>query len=265
MNKKLATLSIIAIGLTVNAAQPYKVDDNTIALWHLDEAPPVKTFVNAANPKMLLNKQGKGELKSVKGIFGRALTGFFPQGVRDNRLLAPKSVSIPNPPTQTFEAWIMWPDSRFMPRGTKNPRGGKASQVLYVRTGSLMPVKCSLDAGGPYGILCYRVAGKRGDKPQVFTAPLPTVEPEVWYHVAIVSEQKTEGLDVKLYISSASSNNVTPKPFAVHLFKNFKQTPRAYFFRIGEGAHTGANPFAGIIDEIRISKVARTIFDTLRE
>lgn len=262
MLKQIIIANVLAVGITCYAAQPYQTDNDTIALWHLDEPVPATAFANSSRSKYQLKKTGKGELKSVEGILGRAITGFQPQGGKDNRILAGY---LPNPPAQTFEAWLMWPDTRFLPRSSNNPRGRKVTQTLFLRTGSMMPIRCDFIHGGENGFIKLSLAQKSGAMPVTFKAPLPKIEAEEWYHFALSTEQKGNNLEAKFYLTSKNTTIVSPKPFACHIFENFKQTPHWYYFRIGESGHTGSVPFAGIIDEIRFSKIARTTFDTLKQ
>jgi hypothetical protein len=262
MNKIYPVFFALIMVSNVQAVKPCAADADTLALWHLDEAGTVAGTVDASGHKMDLKKEGKGELKSVKGIFGNAVTGFHPQGGKDQRLLAPPPYKLGNPPTQTFEAWIMWPDAKLLPRSKNNPRGWYLGQVLFLRSGSLMPVRFELQKGGEYGRMQVTFISKKGAKPVVFAADLPKIEAGKWYHIAMTTEPQGKDFEVKFFLTPQDNTEPVLKPFATHVFKNFKPSPYAYIFRLGEDGHTGAFPFTGVIDEVRISKVARKSFDT---
>jgi hypothetical protein len=262
MKREIIAIIALSMGAGLYGAKPCKSDVHTLALWHMDESGPVKGSKDASGHKMDLKKVGKGELKSVKGIFGNAVTGFHPQGAKDQLLLAPPAYRFANPSSQTFEAWIMWPEAKLLPRSKTTPRSWHLEQVLFLRTGSLMPVRYSFVKGGKYGKMQVRFAPKKGAKVVAFSADMPKVEAGKWYHAAMTTEQKGKDFEVKFFLTPQDNVDSVLKPFAVHVFKDFKANIVGYVYRLGEDGHTGAFPFAGVMDEVRISKVARKSFDT---
>ena len=262
MKKEIIAIAVVSMGTVLYGAVPCKSDADTLALWHMDEAGPVKGSVDSSGHKMDLKVNGKGELKRAKGLFGNAVTGFHPQGAKDQLLLAPPPYKLANPSSQTFEAWIMWPEAKLLPRSKTTPRSWHLGQVLFLRTGSLMPVRLEFTKGGEYGKMQVKFAAKKGAKPVRFAADLPKIEAGKWYHVAMTTEQKGKDFEVKFFLSPQSNTDPLLKPFASHVFKDFKANSNTYILRLGEDGHTGAFPFTGVIDEVRVSKVARKSFDT---
>ncbi|MFG0249609.1 MAG: LamG-like jellyroll fold domain-containing protein [Phycisphaeraceae bacterium JB051] len=243
------------------AATAQKADENTIALWTMDDVEPDPVVVkDGSGHKMDMKVNGEGALKFVDGLFGKAVDGFDPQGNRDNRYLQPTAYKLSNPQTQTFEAWICWPDKKDLP--------GRVRQTLWRNAGSRTPLHFYFlkDKDGDIELtLLLREAKKTNEaKTEYVTWYLDkTPEPGQWYHVAYTIEPKDQGTMVKLYFNPQTVTQTSPKPLVELHLEKFKFDTGRFVFRLGEEGQTGSDPFKGIIDDVRFSKVARTTFDTL--
>ncbi|HCD32767.1 MAG TPA: hypothetical protein DER01_10205 [Phycisphaerales bacterium] len=248
---------------TLSAATSQKSDADTIALWTMDDVNPDQVLIkDQSGHNMDLKVAGEGSLSFVPGLFGQAVDGFDPQANRDNRYLMPPAYKLDNPATQTFEAWICWPDKKDLP--------GKVRQTLWRNAGSRAPVHFYFvkDKDGDIEMtLAMRTAQKFNDATVEYVTWYldKTPEPGMWYHVAYTVEPKAQGTLAKLYFNPQSVTETSPQPVAEVSLDTFKFDHGRFVHRLGEEGQTRSDPFKGINDEVRVSKIARTTFDTLAQ
>lgn len=266
----LFTLLFTATLQAAQAAAPYSTDSNTIGLWHLDEStsPPTQ-YVNSANPNAPLINQNNLPLTSVTGRFGRGVSGFSPQTVSENRLLTIGYGKISNPATHTFEAWIQFPTNSNLPHECKTLAGWTNRQFLYRRSGGRTPVEFyftddnAATAAPADAYLCLKLTAANGVS-KLLRLPLgQTVERNRWYHVAYSIEQTGSDLQAKIYFRDETIGYNTAPPSISTTFTSFTYDSDDFVLYVGEAGQTGIDPFTGILDEIRLSNIARTTFNTL--
>lgn len=244
----------------VHAATSQKADDHTIGLWDMDDVTtdPV-TVKDQSGHKMDLTVNGTGQLKFVPGLFGNAVDGFDPQGNKDNLYLMPPAYKFTNPSTQTFEAWICWPTAKDLP--------GRKRQTLWRNAGSRAPYHFYFvkDKDGDVEMtLALRDAKKFSEaKVEYVTWYMDKLTPGMWYHVAYTIEPKDGGTHVCLYFNPQTVTQTSPKPVLDTVLEKLKYDTGCFVVRLGEEGQTGSDPFMGMIDDVRVSNIARTTFDTL--
>lgn len=247
----------------LEAATPQKADSDTLALWTMDDVNLADVVVkDQSGHQMDMKIAGVGSLTFVPGLFGQAVDGFDPQSNKDNRYLTPPGYKLDNPATQTFEAWICWPQKQDLP--------SKVRQTLWRNAGSRVPIHFYFvkDKDGDIEMtLALRTAQKFKDATAEYVTwyldKMP--EPGMWYHVAYTIEPKGAGTMVKLYFNRQTDTDTSPKPVAEIFLDTFQFDVGRFVHRLGEEGQTGSDPFMGIIDEVRVSKIARTTFDTLAQ
>lgn len=245
----------------VNAATPQKADANTIALWSMDDVPTdVVVVKDQSGHQMDMKIAGEGTLQFVPGLFGQAVDGFDPQSTKDNRYLTPPAYKLANPSTQTFEAWICWPTDKDLPSREK--------QTLWRNAGSRAPLELYFlkDKDGDIELtLSLRDAKKFNEaKMEPATCYLnETPKAGTWYHLAYTIEPQGENLLVTFHFNPQTITETSPKPLAQIKIDNFKFDSGTFVYRLGEQGQTGSDPFKGMIDDVRLSNIARTTFDTL--
>lgn len=207
----------------------YAVDAGTVALYHLDDS-----WVDTANAKDLTNWQGASY---VAGKFnsGVGLTGTLDSHVRRTTdpadpygLLTAEGV--------TIEAWIK-PDGLQKSWATiLDDIYNDGFLLRYTADGTGTTLRATLGIDG--------IGGSDLET---------TVTPGQWHHVAMVRVKATgwDGLylDGNLVASNwvgTGHNLYASSPGYVHVLK------------IGGDGQYGDREFKGIIDEVRISNVART-------
>lgn len=255
---------LVLVGVNqLHGAAAQKSDSDTIALWTMDDAAATPLIINdQSGHKMDMTVAGEGSLTQVPGLFGQAIDGFDPQGNKDNRYLTPPAYKLDNPSIQTFEAWICWPDKKDLP--------SKDRQTLWRNAGSRAPLHFYFvkDKDGDIEMtLALRDAKNFNDATVEYVTWYldKTPEPGMWYHVAYTIEPKEQGTLAKLYFNPQSVTETSPKPVAEVTLATFKFDNGRFVFRLGEEGQTGSDPFKGIIDEVRVSKIARTTFETLAQ
>ena len=259
---KIAVLPILFPAILL-AATPQQADENTLALWTMDDVDAKNVVVkDQSNHGMDLKVAGVGELKFVPGLFGQAVDGFDPQSNKDNRYLTPPAYKLKNPATQTFEAWVCWPTDKDLP--------GRSKQTLWRNSGSRSPFTFYFqkDKDGDLQMTLELRDAKKFKEATIESATYYFDElPKAgqWYHAAYTLEQVDEDLHVKFYFSHQSQTNINPKPLVEIVVENFKYDVGVFVHRLGEEGQTGSDPFKGMIDDVRISKIARTTFDTLAQ
>jgi hypothetical protein len=264
--------------------QPYAVDSDTLHLWHLDEV--LAPAANAVGGSLALTSLENGAVMWTPGLpaFGTALDPSANRGAANAGVLAalPLSSGTSDDTTFayagadgafTFEAVVKLAfDPAVAPAAvnemqivTAESEVG-ANRVWQFR---IVPIGGTGNVAGTAPLLEFiNIRGEVGV--QSLSVPLPLgADPDAaalgnWYHVAVTyngSEATPDNL--KLYWTlmdpaRGQANEVFSGQLAQDLIT---ATPD---FTIGNegrdfGAGAGASgPFAGVIDEVRISSVART-------
>lgn len=256
-------LSPIVLPAVLFAATPQQADEHTLALWTMDNVDAKNVVIkDQSNHGKDLKVAGVGELQFVDGLFGKAVDGFDPQSNKDNRYLMPPAYKLKNPSAQTFEAWICWPTNRDLPTHVR--------QTLWRNSGSRAPFHFYFqkDKDGDLEMtLAMRDAKKYKDATVEYATYYFEELPKAgqWYHVAYTLNQVEKKLEVKFYFSNQTQTNISPEPVAEIVIENFKYDTGLFVHRLGEEGQTGSDPFKGMIDDVRISNIARTTFDTLAQ
>ncbi|MFA9480056.1 LamG-like jellyroll fold domain-containing protein [Phycisphaerales bacterium AB-hyl4] len=254
------------------SVQPYVADANTIGLWHLDETnDPPTTFADASGNNYTLTYEAAGSAtvsaESVAGLFGQGVTGFRQGGSTDNLRLSATGVAGTNPATQTFEAWMMWENEADLPQNTTGGGAFNAWQTLMHRSQHQQILR--LEPNGTGGAqIHYRV---RTQAPSGGTArtedtyfDMGEILANTWYHLAVSMEEVGDDLIVRMYWNDVNTGTATPNPVVTNVLEDFTYDSRWWNnMWIGGNTLSGVDGFAGIIDEVRLSNIARTEFNTL--
>ncbi|AHF94441.1 hypothetical protein OPIT5_16085 [Opitutaceae bacterium TAV5] len=258
---------VLSIPGLLRAAVSYAVDTDTLALWRFDEtANPPSAYADAGgSPALQLTATGIGDLQSVPGLLGRAVTGFHPQGTTDNRRLYLDSYTQPaNPSIQTFEIWVRFDDASILPHETPSGSGWANRQVLFRRAGSRQPVSFYFtdDDTGENARLCLELRDAAGVSRKLFHDLGRSIERDRWYHVAFSIRQDGSDVVARLYLQDEFGGYDAASPVAAGTFASFTYDTGVFPVSIGEAGQTGIDPFTGTIDEARLSKTERTTFAT---
>jgi hypothetical protein len=265
------------------AMEPYQADDHTLHLWHLDEdAPPFADCGVSPKPLLGLLNRARAGIESLPGMGravsfnhsagGRPLTNSFKGALL---LAQPKSVDGPednvSPPFPimgedgafTIEALIRFQRLPSEARGVAmdivsmdDEGAGRVFNFRVIKPGFL--------CFSPFSGLSVRGGG---------LATIPASGPHAintrdWFHVAVTHDGR-EGVagNLKLYWTRIgpgldAANLIGSGFLAADLSRNPGD------FAIGNTARTvlgkrECNPFPGLIDEVRISDIARAPHDFL--
>lgn len=276
---------------------PYAADSDTLHLWHMDSPAPVEDAVPSGGTNLvgLLNGAALGDA-SYPG-FGTALntTDGGPDVLAERNALLTASTATPNPGNVTltvadttsgaftFEA-IVWigfdPAKNFGTtanggnnRGTpfnivsaeSSANGNRIFQFRIVPTG-MVPATGQPPAPSPF-ISFENVRMISGNQPSIYAA-IPTDGPDAiasngWYHVAVTYNgvPSTEG-NIRFYWTRIDASRETANEiFIVSATTSLSGlNPLATItspFVIGNDGRNRNSNFLGLIDEVRISRVAR--------
>ena len=249
----------------------FDIDSNTIGLWHMNSLNNNSGFNQVIDETGKFNLQQTHKNKALKlinsaGGAGKSITGFNNYtGSLD--LIDAINAGLPDPTSQTFEAWIKWDDTRLLPQN----RASKKQTVMSRLVGSTSSVWL-------YFInkqikLSIR-SGDRRNEEKVYTA---IINPKsgLWYHVAFTIDvndfdQQGDKSDtkVKLYFNDVNSTDTTPEPLVNIktatkgvVYEDFEYRANGWLFRIGKRYRISNAQFRGLIDEVRLSNIARTTFE----
>lgn len=256
----------------VTGVKPYAGGSNIIALWHFDEdnatsprdySAPAKPVPAPTPPtvdkRLLFKTTNPGDLSSVDGLFGNALTGFATPGY-DNVCFMTQQGGVPNPATQTFECWVKFPDSALLPHESMEQfimarRGGAG-----VKTVAFYFVKDASNVGW-LKVDVRSTAGVTKTIPYQLGAT--TVVKNKWYHIAYSLEPEGANLRVKIYLQEKDRGVYNPGTAVNWLEPNFTyDSVNMYNISIGEDGATNPRGFSGIIDEVRYRDIASGQFET---
>ena len=267
---------------TAEPFQPYAVDSNTLQLWHLDE---VKApAANAVSGGLALNSLQNGALMWTPSLAGFS-TGLNPaagRGTATGGVLSALPLTADTTDDATFG--YAGADGAFtfeaIVRIDFDPAVAPASVVpMQIVTGEndadgarvwqfrIVPIGNPANATGTAPLLEF--INLHGSSPvQSLSAPLPIGEATNaiaqgnWYHVAVAyngSEATADNL--KLYWTLLDPSRSQASQLASLQMTNDLLVSTACDLTIGnEGRTNGGSTdsFPGVLDEVRISSVART-------
>ena len=249
----------------------FDIDSNTIGLWHMNSLNNNAGFNQVIDETGKFNLQQTHKNKALKlinsaGGAGKSITGFNNYtGSLD--LIDAINVGLPDPTSQTFEAWIKWDDTRSLPQN----RASKKQTVMSRLVGSTSSVWLYFINNQ---IKLSIRSGDRRNEEKVYTAII-NPKSELWYHVAFTIDvndfdQQGDKIDtkVKLYFNDVNSTDPTPEPLVNIktatkgvVYEDFKYRANGWLFRIGKRYRISNAQFRGLIDEVRLSNIAKTTFD----
>jgi len=277
-------LSVVAFtGHRLAAMSPYEVDEHTLHLWHLDEeGPPFADSGVSPKPLLGLLNGAKAGCESMPGM-GRAVSFNHSAGGRPNSnyfkgallMAQPRSVDGPED-NVTAPFPIMGEDGAFtMEALIKFER-------LPAESPGISPTIISMDSEDENRVFSFRI-----EKPGFLSftqfsgnsvrgsalATIPVTGPHAinthdWFHVAVTYDGREGSAgNLKLYWTRIASglqgaNLLGVGSLAEDLSRGLGD------FAIGNTGRTvlgkkECNPFPGLIDEVRISSIARPAHDFL--
>lgn len=236
--------SVFIVVLTSNAQPPLVVpDSNTVALWHFDEGAGGTLYDGSA-----YHNDGQiHQAEWASGMFGQALH-FNGQ---TSHVALPNSISLRPQAAFTLEAWIAI-DASLFPIGP-SPFGSYSNIVANMGP---------YPNGGGYAFYIHQPSmtlqlnyrGPNGDSR--FSNPVPLNDVAAFHHVAATYEKVSESsATVKIYVDGELKDSVTAPSLI-----QYDQTPTFYVGTNMDGLAVGGpgiREFAGRIDEVRISNIAR--------
>lgn len=265
------------------AMNPYEVDEHTLHLWHLDEnGPPFADSGVYPTPLLGLLNGAEAGNESLAGM-GRAVSfdhsaGGEPQTSQfKGALLMAQPVSVNGPKDNVTAPFpIMGPDGEFtieaLIRFRKLPTeaDGMALDIVSMddegagRVFNFRIVKPGFLSFTPYSGLSVRGGG-------LATIPVSgphAINTEDWFHVAVTYDgHEGSAANLKLYWTRMgpgleAANLIGTGYLAADLATSLGD------FAIGNTGRTvlgkkTCNPFPGLIDEVRISGIARPAHDYL--
>ncbi len=198
--------------LGVVSAQ-FTLDDNTVALWHFDEASGNTVFDETSNNNDGTILGAKWTNDSTSG-FALKFDGI------DDKIIVPYSSSIGALPNLTLDAWVK--------------RNSLSDGMVISKNGPyFISIRNNVLEGGVYaGPGWTQISG---------TTSLNLGQ---WYHIALTYD----GADIKLYLDGVEDASITKTG-------SILVTGQSLHIGWGEPGHNQF--FNGIIDEVRISDIAR--------
>lgn len=242
----LSVLFIVAsFSLDAQMRSPFTVDSNTVALWHFDEgsgnvlydASPYHNDGQIVNPAW------------VEGKYGSAL--HF--NATSTYVKLPNSSSLKQEKEFTIEAWISLDTLGF----PNDPRYPDKAYVILSNEGAY-------PYGGGYQVTYHNLHNLsfeyKATNPIVeFSGGVQLTNARSFYHVG-VTYQRTKILNDSVTIVKTYLNGILKDSAGFLQRIQYSNTPYFYIGTNIEGKAVGGwklRDFLGIIDEIRISKVAR--------
>ncbi len=248
--KNIIVVSIFFVLLVVsmNAQQLTMItdgDSNTVAQWHFDEGAGNVLYDASIY-------QNHGEIHNGNWVKGKFGSGLHFNGV-NSYVRLPNSNSLKTSKEFTVEL-LFAPDTTNYKREPDDipsllgnlgvwPSGG--GWIVYLKNATEIGFNFRAPNNG-----------------SLFTSTIPLNTPKVFYHVAIVYQRVTNPIQVddsitvvKTYFNGVLTDSST---FTQEI--QYSNTPNFYIGTNVDGRAVGGGymrEFAGIIDEIRISKVAR--------
>jgi autotransporter-associated beta strand protein len=271
---------------SANIVAPYTADANTLHLWHLDEsATPCIDSVTGSNAVNLLDLAtgatlGNLSYSSGTNNFGSALNTAAGGAGKGDLLAASASagnvtITLADPTTGafTFEAIVQ---VGFDPTASLNTpyeimaceSGTTANRIFQWR---IAPKGFTLIAGVTSSVPCVTFENIRAGSAGQGTiyAPIPTTGPDAivsngWYHVAVTyNGVPSTANNIVFYWTALNPTNVTADALtissAVSTLSGLNPLSSiTSTFMLGNQGRSKNGNFLGSIDEVRISRVARS-------
>ncbi|HDQ44362.1 MAG TPA: choice-of-anchor D domain-containing protein, partial [bacterium] len=221
------TLFLQGEGGTPNLQVPYRNDVFTLGLWHFDEADGVSTVNDASGNNLVGTPLGQTPRVEAKPGFGRAIR-FNGDG---GRIQIPNHALLNIYNTQfSLELWF----------SMIQKTAGTA--ILAKRgMGQTQQVELALSAADG---LVGRIWDPSGNEHFLKTGSLQSFNTDQWYHAAI----SWDGDSLRLFLNGIQKDG---RPYYGTL-RNVNDQPL-----IIAAQPDGTNPFFGLIDEVRLSSIAR--------
>jgi hypothetical protein len=253
-------------GARAGVIGPYTVDANTLHLWHLDEAPgttgPLTNEVGGGITVQPMNITGDGTGTVNSAIMGATgAAGFGKAATVTGTDDGIESTNGSGSPARVSPSAVVGSDGAFTFEALVNLPAitGGAKQILSMESAASNP---------PYRLFQFRIDGGKlrfinigGSK---FDPAIPTTGDDAfsaneWFHVAVTyngSENTADNL--KLYWTRLDEARTTANEiFSGQMTSDLSAGLDQYFVIGNEGRNAGDNPLLGLIDEVRISDVAR--------
>jgi hypothetical protein len=225
------TVPLSGSGLAERSFTRYAADVFTLGLFHMDETADTARTILDSSAVGLRGTMETGVSRSDSGRFGRALR--FANG--SVRIPTAGKLSIPDD-AFTLEFWF---NLQTLPT---------ASAVLLKQgNGDTATVEISL-VNSPSEGLTAKFWNGQGVSTSLKTGSIGATPRGQWMHAAVTFASDT----LKLYLNNSLRDR---KAFAGPL-----RQARASVLRLGSGL-ARENPFAGMLDEIRISRIARAYWE----
>jgi len=269
MSRTFSILLLLGIATASLPAQtPYAADDDTLFLYHFDEGDnPARVFTDSSGNgrDAIYGSAARAGLESVKGLELSAATAGKLEGRitwKDTSESNGKNSLLYKLPSGEFtiEAWVK-PGPEFENFKSEN----RHLVVIQADGAPYADFSFSVHAAdGKY----YLAIGDMGgpNRSWTHTAPLDWKIGE-WYHVAVTGEEVADGFRYSFFSNPAGDTSISPTPIYSTVNtplepQNSSADPRS--LEIGNYyGNNGESYFPGQIDEVRISNIARTEFETL--
>ncbi len=218
-------------GLAERSFVRYAADAFTLGLFHMDEAADTSKTLWDSSAVGLRGTLETGVTRTDSGRFGRALR--FANG--SVRIPTAGRMAIPDD-AFTLEFWF---NIQTLP--------GTSAVLLKQGNGDTATVEISLVNAASEG-LTARFWNGQGVATSLKTGSISATPRNQWMHVAVTFTSDT----LKLYL-----NNILRDRKA---FTGPLRQARASVLRLGSGL-SKENPFTGMLDELRISRIARALWE----
>ena len=256
------------------AISEFEIDESTVALWRMNSvgnasgAIKIDDEVGGYHLKQTLDGTSLTLVNSVRGL-GKAITGFS-NNTGALELINPASNTIPDAVPQTFEAWIKWNSEDELPQNNLSAKqtiiaklvSSTTSVWLYLNNGE---IKLSIRSGD-------------GDEEERIYSSLVSPKVGLWYHVAYTIETgdfdgEADVADTRVYLYFNDENNADVTPDALTdimsdrkgvVYDDFLYRSNGWRFRLGKRYSISNDAFEGVLDEVRISNIAKNTFEVFQ-
>lgn len=270
MNRILCLFLLLATAsIRLEAQTPYTADANTLFLYHFDEGDNQARLLSDSSGNSrdaVYGSAATAGLESLQGLGLAVATAGKLEGRitwRDTAEPHDTNSLLYKLPAEdfTFEAWVKpGPEFANFTSGSRYLAVIQPDGIPYVDFSI-----CVHAADGKY----YLAIGDK-DGPHrswTYTAPLDWKIGE-WYHVAVTGEQIAPN-SFRYTFYNTKAGDASTSPDAIYSTVGTALEPQSTYtelrtLEIGNYyGNNGDSLFPGLIDEVRISNVARTEFETL--
>lgn len=250
--------------LPSHAQSPYTADSSTLILYHFDEEAGTSVVIDSSGHDRNATR-GDASSGGAAALPGMGYAQSPTSGL--NKRTNWTESNGPTDPSSflytlgqgdfTIEAWIRLDSLDFSSR-----------YIMTVQSGTVVQPELSfsiLKTGGNFYLALGDVSGPN----RVYTSGASlNLQVDQWYHVAVTATDIGNGKSTYRFYFNTPGSDINPNPIYTntntHMFPSAEDTvPR----RLEIGNYYGNNGltfFPGSIDELRISDIARTTFETLQ-